>query len=243
MTNGLDRPMEGTPESIAARVRKLRERAGLTMRELAKAMGYKTASGIQRYENPDQLKPGYLSRDFVAKLERALLNKGNPPITRPEIWELAGPEFSFTQSHQPNATIGEELPISRELLPVYGSAVAGVNGEFEMNGMQLYEVIAPPALIGIAGAYAVQVSGESMEPRYFDGEVVYVDPTRRVTKGNFVVAQVKTSEAGPVLAFVKRFVRHNADELVLEQYNPPMELRFPHNNVVSVHFVVMGGAA
>lgn len=243
MTNGLVRDMDNSPESITGRVRTLRERSGLTMEQMAKAMGYAGASSIQRYENADQYKGGYLPRDFVAKLERTLLGKGSPPIQRPEIWELAGPEFSFGRQPEPNATVGARIQAGGRSIPVYGSAVGGVDGEFEMNGNILYEVMAPPSLSPIAGAYAVQISGESMEPRYFDGEIAFVDPTRRVKKGDFVIAQIAMEEGGPKLAFIKRFVRHNAEELVLTQYNPVKELRFPHENVHSVHFVVMGGAA
>lgn len=243
MTDGLLRPMDNSPESIAGRFRTLRERAGLTMMQMAKAMGYARASSIQRYENPADLKAGYLKRDLVAKIEQAVLGKGNPPIQRPEIWELAGPEFNFAQPAEPNAVIGSRIITSGNMIPVYGSAVGGLDGEFEMNGVVLYEVMAPPSLSPVSGAYAVQVSGDSMEPRYFDGEVVFVDPTRRVKRGDFVIAQVRLKEEGPLLAYIKRFVRHNAVELVLEQYNPPKELRFNHENVHSVHFVVMGGVA
>ncbi len=81
-----------------------------------------------------------------------------------------------------------------------------------------------------------------MEPRYFDGEIVFVNPTKRVRRGDFVIAQVQVREHGPKLAYVKRFVRWNAEELVLSQYNPEKELRFTANQVISVHLVVMGGA-
>lgn len=236
--------MDNSPESIAKRMRNLRERAGLTLDEMAKAMDYSGASSIQRYENPDKMNPGYLKRDFVAKVEKAVLGKGIPPIQRPEIWELAGPEFNFAQPPaDPNAVIGSPIVTGGKMIPVYGSAVGGIDGEFMLNGSILYEVMAPPSLSPVSGAYAVQVSGDSMEPRYFDGEVVFVNPTRRVTRGNFVVAQIRMEKEGPLLAYIKRFVRHNAEELVLQQYNPPKELRFPHENVESVHFVVMGGAA
>lgn len=243
MTNGLVRSMDNSPESIARRMRMLRERAGLSLDQLAKAMGYRGASSIQRYENADKLNPGYLKRDFVARLEKTLLGKGNPPIQRPEIWELAGPEFNFAPPPPPNAIVGAKITTSGPMIPVYGSAVGGLDGEFEMNGSFLYEVLAPPSLSPIKGAYAVQVVGDSMEPRYFDGEVVFVDPTRRVKRGDFVIVQIKREEEGPLLAYVKRFIRHNVNELVLEQYNPAKELRFNSTEVHSVHFIVMGGSA
>lgn len=243
MTDGLLRHMDNSPESIARRMRMLRERANLSLEQLAKLMGYKGASSIQRYENPDKLNPGYLKRDFVAAVEKALLGKGNPPIQRPEIWELAGPEFNFAPPPQPNAVVGAKITTSGPMIPVYGSAVGGLDGEFEMNGSLLYEIMAPPSLAPVKNAYAVQVVGDSMEPRYFDGEVVFVDPTRRVKRGDFVIVQVRREEEGPLLAYVKRFIRHNVNELILEQYNPAKELRFNSNEVHSVHFIVMGGAA
>lgn len=243
MTNGLLRLMDNSPESIARRMRMLRERAGLSLDQMAKLMGYKGASSIQRYENPDKLNPGYLKRDFVATVEKALLGKGNPPIQRPEIWELAGPEFNFAPPPPSNAVVGAKITTSGPMIPVYGSAVGGLDGEFEMNGSLLYEIMAPPSLAPVKNAYAVQVVGDSMEPRYFDGEVVFVDPTRRVKRGDFVIVQIRAEEEGPLLAYVKRFVRRNVNELVLEQYNPAKELRFAEATVHSVHFIVFGGSA
>ncbi len=243
MTNGLIRPMDNSPESIADRMRKLRERTDMSIDQMAKAMGYASASSIQRYFDAGKLKTGYLKRDFVAKVEKALLGKGNPPITRPEIWELAGPEFNFGALEQSNAVVISQNVTSGNKIPVYGSAVGGIDGEFSMNGLALYEVIAPAVLDNVSGAYAVQISGESMEPRYFDGEVVFVNPHRRVVKGDFVIVQIHAEvEDDPPLAYVKRFVRHNAVELVLSQYNPAKELRFPHERVKSVHYITMGGS-
>ncbi|RWK39275.1 S24 family peptidase [Mesorhizobium sp.] len=244
MTNGLMRPMDNSPESIANRMRKLRERTGMSIDQMARAMGYASASSIQRYFDAGKLKQGYLKRDFVAKVEKVLLGKGSPPITRPEIWELAGPEFNFGATLETsNAVVISKNVTSGNKIPVYGSAVGGIDGEFAMNGVALYEVVAPAVLDNVSGAYAVQVAGESMEPRYFDGEVVFVNPHRRVVKGDFVIVQIHAEhEDDPPLAYVKRFVRHNSVELVLEQYNPPKELRFANKRVKSVHFITMGGA-
>lgn len=112
-----------------------------------------------------------------------------------------------------------------------------------MNGTVLYEVMAPPVLSDVTDAYAVAVSGDSMAPRYEDGEICYVDPSRRVKKGDYVIAQVIFEEHGPPLAYVKKFIRHNSIELVLEQFNPPKELRFPASNVASVHYIALAGVA
>lgn len=140
-----------------------------------------------------------------------------------------------------NARLGAALPDPSVKIPVYGQAVGGIDGEFVMNGDRLEDVFAPPILSSVAEAYAVYVAGESMEPRYFDGEIVFVNPIKRVRRGDFVVAQIQAEEHGPRLAYVKRFVRWNAQVLVLSQYNPEKELHFAASQVVSVHLVVMGG--
>lgn len=141
-----------------------------------------------------------------------------------------------------NARLGDALSDPSTKIPVYGQAVGGIDGEFVMNGDRLEDVFAPPVLSSVAEAYAVYVAGESMEPRYFDGEIVFVNPIKRVRRGDFVVAQIQAEEHGPRLAYVKRFVRWNAQVLVLSQYNPEKELHFAAGQVVSVHLAVMGGA-
>jgi len=146
-------------------------------------------------------------------------------------------------AHLPNATIGAKLSGRGPMIKVYGRAVGGVDGEFEMNGSVLYEVMAPPILSDISGAYAVQVSGDSMSPRYEDGEICFVDPNRRVKRGDYVIAQIRLEEHGPLLAYVKKFVRHNAAELVLEQFNPAKELTFDARCVHSVDYIALAGNA
>lgn len=142
-----------------------------------------------------------------------------------------------------NATIVSGVQFGHHRLPVFGQAVGGIDGDFPMNGTVLFDVLCPPQLDNIQNAYAIMVSGDSMYPRYEDGELAFVDPTRRVKKGDYVVAQIIVDEAVPPHAFIKKFVRHNAQELILEQFNPRKELSFSHTQVVSVHFIALAGVA
>jgi len=143
----------------------------------------------------------------------------------------------------PNAVVGHKLSVPKRRLPVFGQAVGGVYGEFPMNGTVLFDVLCPPQLSEISDAYAVIISGDSMYPRYEDGEIAFIDPTRWVRRGDYVIAQIMCDESSSPQAYVKKFVRHDAVELVLEQFNPQKELRFPHTQVVSVHFVALAGVA
>lgn len=186
-----------------------------------------------------------LSRLSGVRVEWLASNDGEMMISAPtpvinDVLKLDGAATLFDP---PNAIIRDKVEGLGRKIPVYGQAVGGVDGEFLMNGTVLYEVMAPPVISHISGAYAVAVSGSSMEPRYEDGEVCFVDPKRRVKKGDYVIAQIRQEEHGPLLAYVKRFVRQNSIELVLEQFNPPKELRFAGNTVVSVHYIALAGNA
>lgn len=239
----LDIPaMDDSAEAITGRVRALRKRAGLSMADFAQALGFRGASSVQRYENPNDYSGGYLKRDLVSLMEKALVRRGTPPIGRAEVWELAGPEFTATPPEPANASIGGKTQGDGVTIPLYGQAVGGIDGEFVLNeGSKLADIIAPPGLESITGAYAVTVSGDSVSPRYEDGEVVFVHPKRRPVKGDWVVAQIHNPNDGPPLAYVKRLVRYNEGGLILEQLNPLKELRFEHRAVISVHVIVMGG--
>lgn len=83
--------MNKQADSVADRFRALRDRAGLSMDELAKAMGYKGASSVQRYESADYSKE-VISTDLATKLLRAIVGKGTPPIEAKDIWALTRPQ-------------------------------------------------------------------------------------------------------------------------------------------------------
>lgn len=80
-----------------------------------------------------------------------------------------------------------------------------------------------------------------MEPRYFEGEIVYVNPARSVTPGCFVVIQLKpTHDGDSVKAFIKQLVRRTAEKLVVHQYQPDMDYDIPAETVLAVHRIMNG---
>ena len=337
--------------SAPTQMRELRERAGLSMDEMAKSLGVDGAAAIELYENEEKFSRDYFPIELTEKLARILIGLGKPSIRADEVWALALPDartrllVNRREAHNESVTVRippemvtgqlaanimqmaehgktekinaeavkqspkkaakkaakkadssakcekveaidkkEEHAIkhSREnamktqyqpvlidepieafdqnrfarvedslvdfeqnrLLPVYGQEVAGEHGEFDLDGNILFEVGCPPQLNQSTDAYALEVSGETMWPRYQDGEIVFCDPLRRVKKGDFVVAQVLEDDNSKTpKAFVKMFSHHNGKELVLEQFNPPQKLVFPHNKVVSVHKITFSGSS
>ena len=224
-------------ETIGTRIREARKLKKITQQQLADYFGISRVSVTQWETNITQ--PG---SDKLIGLTELLGGDAE--------WYINGtgqsPAVSATtppEREKSNATIGEKIKGAGVRIPVYGQAVGGVDGQFQMNGSILYHVMAPPQIAEIAGAYGVQISGDSMFPRYEDGEIAFVDPCRRVKKGDYVVAQIQFDEHEPPHAYVKRFVRHNSEELVLSQFNPAKELSFDSEQVVSVHFIALAGVA
>lgn len=141
-----------------------------------------------------------------------------------------------------NARMATPVDLGRgSTVPLMGQGKAGQNGSFVLNGQRISDILAPPSLARVQGAYAVYVVGDCMSPRYEAGEVVFVDPNRPVTRGHFVVAQIAGQEGDPPYGYIKKFVSLDDRRLKLEQFNPRKFLTFPKGLVVSVHRIIMGG--
>lgn len=134
------------------------------------------------------------------------------------------------------------LPRGGGWIPVYGQAVGGKDDEVVLNGNEVFQVLAPPILSHVPNAYAVYVVGDSMEPRYFAGEAVFVNPRLPIVRGSFVVAQIsKGQQAEHPRAYIKRFLSQDAKRLRLEQFNPKKIFEFSMSTVVAVHRIVLSG--
>ncbi len=102
-------------------------------------------------------------------------------------------------------------------IPLIGFAQAGDRGFFDDAGYPAgggWDEIPFPE-IGDPHAYALEVSGDSMEPLFRDGDVVIVSPAANVRRGDRVV--VRTTE-GEVM--VKQLVRLSAKRIDLASINP-----------------------
>ncbi|WP_210327338.1 XRE family transcriptional regulator [Bartonella apihabitans] len=209
--------------SLNTRIFKARKKAHLTQQDLASRLNV-TKAAVSSWEHgtvPRQDKIADIAKATNVSLEWLLLGNKN-----------AGEYDSQQISDRP----------AIKLIPIYGQAVAGINGEFAFDDKKLFEVPCPPCLLNVDNAYGVEVAGDTMSPRYEDGEIVYIDTVRRIKKGDYVVAQIMMREEDSFpTVFIKRFIRHNEKELVLTQLNPAKELVFPHQRVVSVHYIALAG--
>ncbi len=106
-------------------------------------------------------------------------------------------------------------PVTRAV-PLLGFAEAGAGGYFDDGGFPVgegWDEIAFPA-VSDDHAYALEVSGASMEPAYRDGDVIVVSPAAPIRRGDRVVVRTKGGEV-----MVKELKRRTANSIELRSLN------------------------
>jgi phage repressor protein C with HTH and peptisase S24 domain len=107
-------------------------------------------------------------------------------------------------------------------VPLIGLAQAGSGGYFDDGGFPVgkgWDEIPFPA-VNDENAYALEISGSSMEPAYRDGTVIIVSPAASIRRGDRVA--VKTRE-GEVM--VKELKRRTSKSIELRSINPAHDER------------------
>lgn len=205
---------------------------GILESELHSTMSY------VKSETPN-MPPEAWARDPAFR--RARLRDEDQIMTPPE--ERIPPQATVRQI--PNATIAprQQIVTTNKMLPVLGMAVGGEDGRYIFNGSVIDYVVCPPSLENVAGAYAVYIDGESMYPRFKAGETVWVHPGKPARRGDDVIVQLKPIEddGSPPWGYVKEYVGRQGNNLVLRQYNPPIEIQFDVNEVLTTHPIVLAG--
>lgn len=101
------------------------------------------------------------------------------------------------------------------------------------SGAQLARIKAPPALVEVKGAYAAYVRDISMEPRYFEGDIVYINPVQPPRLNDFVILRLK---AGGTL--IRRLTGRDETGMRLERYNPPGTEEIGRAAVSEIHRIL-----
>ena len=101
-------------------------------------------------------------------------------------------------------------------VPLLGFAEAGAGGSFDDGGFPAgtgWDEIAFPA-VNDEHAYALAVSGQSMEPAYRNGDIIIVSPAAPVRRGDRVVVKTRSGEV-----MAKELKRQSAKSIELKSLN------------------------
>lgn len=85
-------------------------------------------------------------------------------------------------------------------------------------------VTRPDNLAHVKNAFGVYVVGDSMEPRYEQGDLITVHPTKPPSNGADVLV-LASHPTGETAALVKRLVKVTPSHWIVRQFNPPGEMK------------------
>src|SRR3984957_9311710 len=121
-------------------------------------------------------------------------------------------------------------------IPLIGLAQAGGDGYFDDGGYPVggsWDEVGPPEVTD-PHAYALEISGDSMEPVFRDGDVVIVAPGAPIRRGDRVGGRTGTGGA-----MAKRLPRRPARRVELRSLNPGHpDYTFDLTEIAWIHRIV-----
>jgi AcrR family transcriptional regulator len=181
-----DRTQERPLSDVAIRLKALRERAGISVREMAERLGFSTGGTYQHYE--DRYKKDHLPPTMVQKLVTILLGKGHPPIARREIASLGG-DLGAEQTEAQTSPARERggipeidvrggmggggIPVETVTMDADGNHTSGesVRGTWHLPSAYVQNELR----IAQSAARIIEVVGDSMAPTLLAGDRVLID--------------------------------------------------------------------
>lgn len=158
--------------------------------QVAKRLSGKTGEQLAELAG---VSPGYLSR----------MSNGKRTITTRFLDQLAGAldmsteqfyrHLSDTPPDEPTKTkaTGRQItnPLKPFTVPIFGSLTGGGEDYLEVTDEYLEQIPAPASLMEVQGSYALYMPGNTMEPRYLEGEPLFVNPKKPPIPGDYAAIQ------------------------------------------------------
>jgi phage repressor protein C with HTH and peptisase S24 domain len=185
-----------THAQVWSAIDRLAAREGLSASGLARRAGLDPTTFNKSKRVTPEGRQRWPSTESIAK---ALAATGTPFDVFVELTKSAGGETAKARS-----------------VPLLGFAEAGAGGYFDDGGFPVgegWDEIAFPQ-VSDEHAYALEVSGQSMEPAYRDGDVIIVSPAAPIRRGDRVVVRTRSGEV-----MAKELKRRTAKSIELASLN------------------------
>jgi phage repressor protein C with HTH and peptisase S24 domain len=119
-------------------------------------------------------------------------------------------------------------------IPVFGYAAAGGDDRIAWADDTVLETLEPPILQGgLRPDAAVRVIGDSMEPRLYAGERVYVRFNVPPARGQDCIVELLNGQA-----MVKTYEGGRDGVIFLRQFNPDRQVTVARSQVRAIHAIV-----
>lgn len=136
----------------------------------------------------------------------------------------------------------DPLPARQDMpndVPVMGTAAGShTRGAFQLMPGPVDYVRRPPALAKVKGLYSLYVEGTSMEPQYFPGDLIYVNPNKPVKAGDAVVIQCKNHQEDGHEGTIGIYMKRNEQHVTIHKHNPNADINILRETIISMHKVL-----
>ena len=118
------------------------------------------------------------------------------------------------------------------LLPVHGKPIIGGGIQWTERAIDMIDRV--PSLKDNKEAYCVNVSGDDMKPRIYSGHKAIIVPTASCVNESVVLVEFAKHKGK---RFFRELVKTDSERVVLKKYNPEVENRYKHSEIVTMHKV------
>lgn len=169
-------------------------------------------------------------------IERAIRAGKQPPVLDRNKFVINTPQ-SVESGLQPMiARSMGDSPFGPDTVPVLGNA----NGSSEAIVLNfdepIGEIMRHPNQKGMKNSFALYMHGESMYPRYMEGDPVYAIANRPPSRGQDCIIEMSNGDS-----FIKHFIKKTAKEIICQQFKPDKEWKRPLADIKAIHAVVGRG--
>lgn len=201
-------------DTIGKRIRELRENKNMTQTELSEALGMKTYTTVSKWESDDNFPKGKdlkrlaelfnVSSDYLLGLNKseksrdiaAIYNQLDPP-RKTKVYNFA--EYQLKEQKE-------------KKVHLYGAAAANPQ-ELSYGDINYDETIETNVPKNADCALVVQ--GDSMEPEYQNGEIVFYKSQPVVENGETAIVEIN----GDGVTLKKVYFNYDEDKIILRSLN------------------------
>ena len=233
--------MEAT---IGSRLVALKERAGLSLAELARLAGYQGPSSIQKLFKADY-NPKVLQATVAQRLSKALVGRGDPAIDESDIAALTGKgevldllladlqHYNFLASA--NIGMHRTRRVEKDVYTDDGRVVPLFVREEMVGGIPFYPC---PDFLRPRGIVGLYISVANMWPRFEEGEPVFYEHSRPAARGDDVLVTLRGEEYPDGAMIIGRLAALQEAEVCIDQLSPQGQMVLDRKDVASVRRIM-----
>ena len=201
------------------RLRERMEEKNITASQLANELGFRD---------------GYF-RDFLNGKKKSIsadaAARGAKRLEVESDWLLGGSDVMYLEpTERPPGSSGPSIP---HLLPVY-QPFASEDGRFIFRDA-VAEVRCPRELVAVKGAYALQVRGSALEPKYNAGETLFIDPSRAPRYRSPVC--LRTISDGVLFGVIGEYVAESPKTVLIRPFAAQKPVPYQMDDVVAIDYI------